>query len=247
MSAPKKPNRRYRAIFFDLVGTLMSAASDDEAHNFFMDVIVDKYRVTTEPPLLLREFDARVRAPYDIQVESWTSHRETVKRAVAGILMDHGIELSDKDAEWLYQEYLKKHQTYVRLLAGAREVLDEAKKLGVHIGLIANLDTEYVKLQLKWLDIADAFTSITTAEEVGARKPSPRIYKAALEKAGCEPKAAIMVGDSVERDIAGAKALGITTVLLDTRMVKDELSRADFVASDVPRVAKILIELVYGP
>lgn len=248
MSQPKRPVRRYRAVFFDLVGTLMSTASDDEAHNFFMDAIIEKYRITTEPPLLLREFNSRVRVSYDENLEQWASHKGEVKKTVKGILQEHGIEASEADQEWLYQEYLKKHQTYVRLLEGAKTVLEETKELGVHVGLIANLDTEYVNLQLKWLDLScDIFDSITTAEEVGARKPSPRIFNAALEKAGAKAKEAIMVGDSVERDMGGAKALGMTTVLLDTRMVKDELAKADFVASDVPRLSKILIELVYGP
>jgi len=248
MTVPKKPMRRYNAVFFDLVGTLMSAASDDEAHNFFMDTIIEKYHITTEPPLLLQEFNTRVRMSYDESVEQWASHKGEVKKTVKGILQEHGIEGTETDLEWLYHEYLKKHQTYVRLMEGAKGVLEETKKLGVHVGLIANLDTDYVNLQLKWLDLScDIFDSITTAEEVGARKPSPRIFNAALEKAGVEAKAAIMVGDSVERDIRGAKSMGMRTVLLDTRMVKDEIAAADFVASDVPRLTKILIELVYGP
>ncbi len=47
----------------------------------------------------------------------------------------------------------------------------------------------------------------------GHLKPDPRPYKVALEKLGLKPGEVIFVGDNPNRDILGAKRLGIRTVL----------------------------------
>ena len=49
----------------------------------------------------------------------------------------------------------------------------------------------------------------------GKVKPSPLIFQAALELVGCEAECAVMVGDSPDDDIAGARAVGMRAVLLD--------------------------------
>lgn len=50
---------------------------------------------------------------------------------------------------------------------------------------------------------------------VGAAKPDPAVFRAALSVAGCEPAEAFHVGDSPEGDIEGARAAGIRGALLD--------------------------------
>jgi FMN phosphatase YigB (HAD superfamily) len=54
-----------------------------------------------------------------------------------------------------------------------------------------------------------------TSAEAGVRKPDPRIFEAALAAVGCPPARAIYVGDSFEIDIAGGRAAGIRSVLID--------------------------------
>jgi putative hydrolase of the HAD superfamily len=49
---------------------------------------------------------------------------------------------------------------------------------------------------------------------VGAAKPDPRLFQAALERAGCGPDEAVHVGDSLDNDVVGARRAGIRAVLL---------------------------------
>ncbi len=49
----------------------------------------------------------------------------------------------------------------------------------------------------------------------GEPKPSPAVFRAALELAGAEAGEAVHVGDSVEGDVEGARAAGIRAVLVD--------------------------------
>lgn len=63
---------------------------------------------------------------------------------------------------------------------------------------------------------AGAFLAGTiTSARVGARKPHPRIFEAALAVSGVPPEATVMVGDSVSADVRGAERLGMHALLLD--------------------------------
>jgi putative hydrolase of the HAD superfamily len=46
-------------------------------------------------------------------------------------------------------------------------------------------------------------------------KPHPTIFQAALELLGVDARDAAMVGDSLEEDVEGARALGMRAILID--------------------------------
>jgi HAD superfamily hydrolase (TIGR01450 family) len=50
---------------------------------------------------------------------------------------------------------------------------------------------------------------------VGVGKPSPPIFEIALERLGCRPAEAAMVGDSAESDLAGGREVGMATIWVD--------------------------------
>ena len=49
----------------------------------------------------------------------------------------------------------------------------------------------------------------------GKTKPDPTIFRAVLERLTVEPEAAAMVGDSLEDDVEGARAIGMRAFLVD--------------------------------
>lgn len=51
-----------------------------------------------------------------------------------------------------------------------------------------------------------------SSAEVGSAKPAPEVFRRALEIAGAEPEDAVHVGDDIDADVAGARALGIEAV-----------------------------------
>jgi putative hydrolase of the HAD superfamily len=56
--------------------------------------------------------------------------------------------------------------------------------------------------------------AVVTSAEVGVGKPGRAIFERALAIAGVEPGEAVHVGDSLENDVAGARAAGIRPVLV---------------------------------
>jgi putative hydrolase of the HAD superfamily len=99
-------------------------------------------------------------------------------------------------------------------LAPTTPVLLEAlRDRGLKTGLISNgFDPpDLVRAELARLGVAQLLDVIVMSGDVGARKPDPAIFRHALEQLGVAPENALMVGDSVPNDIAGAKAIGMKT------------------------------------
>lgn len=77
--------------------------------------------------------------------------------------------------------------------------------------------------------------AVVTSAEVGAAKPHPAVFEAALREAGSRADEAVCVGDSPETDVAGAHAAGLRAILL----VRDAPGADARVAGSVPRVRSL--------
>ncbi|MBR3764546.1 MAG: HAD family hydrolase [Clostridia bacterium] len=95
----------------------------------------------------------------------------------------------------------------------AAEVLAALRARGYRIGIIANQSAGTEDRLRAWGLLAHIDLVIASAEE-GVAKPDPAIFRIALERAGCEPAEAVMIGDRLDNDIAPAKAVGMRTIWL---------------------------------
>lgn len=75
---------------------------------------------------------------------------------------------------------------------------------------------------------------------VAIGKPSRLMFELALEKAGCRPEDAVMVGDQEETDIVGAKKMGITSIIVKTGVFSrgETKTQADAVVETVDDIAE---------
>lgn len=84
------------------------------------------------------------------------------------------------------------------------------------LALVTNFDhPAYVHALLAQHDLARWFDAIVISAELRIDKPDPRIFWRALEMLAVAPQDALMVGDSVDADIAGATVAGCQAVLID--------------------------------
>jgi putative hydrolase of the HAD superfamily len=91
--------------------------------------------------------------------------------------------------------------------------LEKWRSQGIELGIISNFDSR-LKSVLEALNLKNYFQSVTISSEVGAAKPDPQIFQAALAKHGCKPEAAWHIGDSSTEDYEGAKAVGMQAYLI---------------------------------
>jgi putative hydrolase of the HAD superfamily len=82
---------------------------------------------------------------------------------------------------------------------------------GLRLVVASNWDVSLHEV-LERTGLRELLDGVVTSAQVGAAKPSGELFAAALELAGASAAEAIHVGDSLEEDIAGARAAGIDAV-----------------------------------
>ncbi|MDC1105971.1 YjjG family noncanonical pyrimidine nucleotidase [Prolixibacteraceae bacterium] len=127
----------------------------------------------------------------------------------------------------LNNSYLELMPLQSKLLPGAWEFLEYASGK-YHIVLITNGFCSVQRKKLYTSKIDQFVDHVVISEEVGAPKPSSKIFQYALSCANTRKSDAIMIGDSLEADVKGALAMGIPTIYF----TDDELSGSEVKDSD---------------
>lgn len=93
-------------------------------------------------------------------------------------------------------------------------VLDALRARGLRLAVVSNWDVSLHDV-LAATGLAARVDAVVTSAELGAAKPDPAPFRAALAALGTEPAAALHVGDTLAEDVAGARAAGVRAALLD--------------------------------
>lgn len=80
------------------------------------------------------------------------------------------------------------------------------------LGVITNGPAEVQRAKIELLGVGDLVDFAVISGEFGVAKPDPAIFAEALACAGVAAEEAVFVGDSIEHDMAGARAAGIRSV-----------------------------------
>ena len=95
--------------------------------------------------------------------------------------------------------------------------LDRLRTMGVRTALVSDAGADDVECWQR-SPLCHRLDAVVFSYELGVRKPDPRIYERALDLLGVAPTEAIFVGDGGSDEHRGARAIGMTTVLV-TRLV----------------------------
>jgi putative hydrolase of the HAD superfamily len=96
---------------------------------------------------------------------------------------------------------------------GAAVMLETLHRAGLRLGVLSNFDGR-LHAVLRTLELAPFFEHVIVSSEVGANKPSPLIFQAALARFGVPAGRMLHVGDDPDLDAKGAAALGIEAFLV---------------------------------
>lgn len=102
-----------------------------------------------------------------------------------------------------------------RVLADVESTLGELTALGVAMAVCTNKPTGFSKKILDFLKLSPHFRAIVGPDLAGARKPDGRHVLRTLEEAGVSPEGALFVGD-MPIDVAAARAGGIDVAVVTT-------------------------------
>jgi HAD superfamily hydrolase (TIGR01662 family) len=145
--------------------------------------------------------------------EIWVRFTEDIVRGMGGDGDACRIVAEAITERWLHSENFELYEDVLPVMAHLREH-------GLKVALVSNTSRDLDAFVRHFSLDVDAWI---TSRSHGKVKPSPSIFKAILEELEVEPEEAVMVGDSAEDDVAGARALGIKAFLVN----RDGLSNGD--------------------
>lgn len=143
--------------------------------------------------------------------------------------------------------YRRVRDTYLVLYPHVRSTLVELLRRGYQLAVVSDAPSLPAWQRLHHLGLEHLFRPVVTFDDTGERKPSPQPFRRALELLGRQPDEVLMVGDWPERDMIGAKALGMRTVFArygDTFGTVH--SGADFEVDDIAELLGIVDRLNSG-
>ena len=129
--------------------------------------------------------------------------------------------------------------------------LTELLKRGIKLAVLSDAPRREAWLRLCYLQLQHTFDAVITFEDTGFKKPHQKPYLQVLSIIDVEPSYTIMVGDWPERDLVGAREMGMITVFarygffFDREPVGEE--GADYAIDDIREIIKIIDDVnTYG-
>lgn len=124
--------------------------------------------------------------------------------------------------------------------------IDTIQDLSKHftLGLISNIwsRSTFFMDTLKQSGLENCFQTIVFSSDYDSIKPSPRLFEIALDQLNAPKEQAIYIGDSLSRDVIGAKNSGLDVIWLQgNQLFLDELQvKPDYILENVTALASII-------
>lgn len=140
--------------------------------------------------------------------------------------------------------YRRAREATLLVYPNVNKTLIELLKAQIRLAVVSDAPSREAWMRLYYLNLHHVFDPVLTFDDTGARKPSPKPFKLALDKMNVGPDEALMIGDWPDRDVVGAKQIGMKTIFArygDTFGTKE--SGADWDVNDIYDVVGIIKEL----
>ncbi len=209
--------RTITAVFFDFGGTLFSYSGIGAAQ--------------AEPPLFVRAAErlgvaadrrtigraygrASKEAFQKIGTQPYYLHRDLFLATFRGFAAHLGAVADDEFLGWFYDGQREMLLSSFALRLDCLETLAALREEGLYLSIVSNIDDDYLHPMVERAGLSHVLNHWTSSEEAQSCKPAPGFFHYALEKADRAAEDVLFVGDSPTHDVAGARALGMTTALI---------------------------------
>jgi 2-haloalkanoic acid dehalogenase type II len=194
-----------KAVLFDFWGTLVQQGA--------YSPLKQTYRFM-RPRMMFGEFVEKfervaMTKPYDDQAKMFTDAFE-----------DFGLSVPD----WVVEKLIgvwNKNKLLAKPYPDAVQALEMLKSKGIKIAIVSNTPKLSVDGILEKFGFDKLFDAVCFSYETGVLKTDTEMFDLALNQLGVKKADAIMVGDSLETDIAGAEKAGVMAVLIDRKGTRD--------------------------
>jgi HAD superfamily hydrolase (TIGR01509 family) len=220
-----------QAVIFDLDDTLLDWSQQT---NWLSNVsgphIQNVYNYLATNGNSLPEREVLFQNYQDVIINSWREAKKTwagvsFECVLTECIKISGVSVDEIDMHEVLLAFDWGTVPDVTLFDDTIPVLDILRQQGYKIGLVTNsmMPMWMRDIELQEYGILDYFDARVTSGDVGHMKPHPAIYERVLELLEVEVETAVFVGDRPANDIAGANAVGLTSVWMNPPHVDYEL------------------------
>ena len=107
--------------------------------------------------------------------------------------------------------YRRAREANLMAYPNVNKTLMALAKSGIKLGVVSDAPSREAWMRIYYLNLYHFFDVVITFDDSGERKPSEVPFKLCLESLNLKPKNALMVGDWPDRDVVGAKKIGMKT------------------------------------
>jgi len=227
MTLPVKNGRnaegKYRHLFFDLDHTLW----DFEANS----------KATLKELHTALQLNERGVDDFDLFHKNYLQHNEKLwERYRNGYIKQEELRVKrmwlslldfkiadDELAQEMSVRFLDMLPTRTMLFPYTKEILEYLQDKGYILHLITNGFEKTQHNKLMYSGLRHFFKEVITSEGSGSLKPNKEIFEFALQRSNANAGESIMIGDSIEVDIVGAKNAGIDQVYVNHLGIEPEI------------------------
>ena len=137
--------------------------------------------------------------------------------------------------------YRRSREANLLAYPNVNRTLVNLTKLGIKLAVVSDAPSREAWMRIYYLNLYHFFDAVITFDDSGERKPSSKPFEMALKILNLEPQDSLMIGDWPERDVVGAKQIGMRTAFAvygDTFGTKD--SGADWDIKDISEIISII-------
>ena len=156
-------------------------------------LMVDEEDSYTEIVRIYEEFGWENQKVFDVFIEKQIGHVEH-KYLAAGIVA-----------------YRRAREANLMAYPNVNKTLMALAKSGIKLGVVSDAPSREAWMRIYYLNLYHFFDVVITFDDSGESKPSEKPFKLCLDALDLDPDETIMVGDWPERDVVGAKNLGMKT------------------------------------
>ncbi len=181
--------------------------------------------------------------------------KETASRKLYEIYSKHGIE-----HQKVFQKFLRKvagkidYRTLATAIVAYRKAqigilepysmvvptLIRLRERGLKLAIVSDAPKLRAWIRLVELKLSDFFDVVVTFDDTRKLKPHRAPFEAALKQLKLKPEECLMVGDWPDRDIKGAKSLGMKTAFAKYGATKEVTIKADYELNSIEDVVRII-------
>ena len=197
-----------KAIVFDLDDTLYDYISCNRIAEEVLYKKLNELFDISEEEATTKLYEAKKRVKKQLGNTAAAHNRLLYMQTLCELLDKNPI----KYTKLLYDCYWDTMLDNMEMFDYVIPLFEEIKRRDIKIGILTDLTAHIQIRKLNKLGIEDYIDVLVTSEEAGEEKPSDKMFELVLKKLNCNPDQVVMIGDSYEKDIMGAKKMGMKTI-----------------------------------